>query len=143
LALTLYLDTSVLAGFFVETDAFAGRANSLFAGMSDVPIVSDFVAAEFASVIARLTRTGRITADEARETFALFDNWRAQSADDADAEPTDIQTATAIIRRLNLNLRAPDAINLAIAMRLNASIATFDHGLIANAHALGVAVAAA
>jgi uncharacterized protein len=141
--LTLYLDTSVLAALFVETDAFGDRAKSLFAGMGDVPIVSDFVAAEFASVIARLTRTGRITADEARETFALFDNWRARSADDADAEPEDIRNATAIVRRLNLNLRAPDAINLAIAMRLHASIATFDRGLIANAHALGIAVAVA
>jgi hypothetical protein len=48
LALTLYLDTSVLPGF-VETDAFADRAKSLFGGMGDVPIVSDFVATEFAS----------------------------------------------------------------------------------------------
>jgi len=55
----------------------------------------------------------------------------------------DIQAATAIIRRLNLNLRAPDAINLAIAMRLHASNATFDRGLVANAHALGIAIAAA
>jgi uncharacterized protein len=55
----------------------------------------------------------------------------------------DIQAATAIIRRMNLNLRAPDAINLAIAMRLNASIATFDRGLFANAQAFGIAVAVA
>jgi len=110
--------------------------------MGDVPIVSDFVAAEFASVIARLTRTGRITGDEARATFALFDNWRTQSAEDADAEPADIQTATAIIRRLDLNIRAPDAINLAIARRLGASIATFDQGMVQNAATLGIAVAA-
>ncbi len=72
--MTVYLDTSLLVGFFIATDAFAGRANSFFTASVEVPVVSDFVADEFASVIARLNRTATITAEQARETFALFDN---------------------------------------------------------------------
>jgi predicted nucleic acid-binding protein len=139
--LTVYLDTSVLAGFFIRADTFASRAKSFFAGIDEVPLVSDFVAAEFSSVIARLVRKRQFTAKEARETFALFDNWRTQSADDTDAVPDDIRLADTIIRRLDLNIRAPDAINLAIAMRLDAAVATFDSRMAENARTLGVAVA--
>jgi predicted nucleic acid-binding protein len=141
--LTVYLDTSVLAAFFIGTDTLAGRAKSFFAGIEEVPMISDFVAAEFASVVARLTRMRHMTEDEARETFALFDNWRARSAHDADAAPDDIRLAATIIRRLDLNIRAPDAINLAIAMRLDAIIATFDRGMAHNAGVLGIGVAPA
>ncbi len=53
----------------------------------------------------------------------------------------DIQAATATIRRLDLNIRAPDAINLAIAHRIGASIATFDRRMMENARVLGIATA--
>jgi predicted nucleic acid-binding protein len=137
------LDSSVLAGFFIQTDAFASRAKAFFERIGEVPVVSDFAAAEFASVVARLMRMGRITGDEARATFALFDTWRARSADDAETTTIDIRVATTFIRRLDLNIRAPDAINLAIALRLGASIATFDRGMAQNAGTLGIPVAAA
>ena len=138
----IYLDTSFLAGLFVEIDAFAARARAFFTEIDDDFIVSDFAAAEFASVIARLTRTGRLTTDEAREIFDTFDSWCGRSAEAENVENIDIQTATAIVRRLDLNIRAPDAINLAIARRLGASVATFDRGMAANAQTLGIAVAA-
>jgi predicted nucleic acid-binding protein len=140
--LTAYLDTSVLAGFFVEADAFASRARAFFSNAGEVPVVSDFDVAEFASVVARLARMGRITQTEARETFALFDSWRALSGEDASTTSSDIQSAATIIRRLDLNLRAPDAINLAIALRLGASLVTFDRRMAENSSAFGIAVEA-
>jgi uncharacterized protein len=140
--LTVYLDTSVLTGFFIETDAFSGRAKAFFSGMAELPIVSDFVAAEFASVVARMARMHHFTRDEARETFVLFDDWRDRSAQEIELTPADVSTAATVIRRLDLNLRAPDAINLAIAIRLGASIATFDRRMAENARTLGLAVAA-
>jgi predicted nucleic acid-binding protein len=118
-------------------------ARAFFAGIAEIPAVSGFVAADFASVIARLTGMGRLTEDEARTTFALFDNWRSRLADDVDTTSDDIRVATAIIRRLDLNIRAPDAFNLAVAMRLSASIAAFDRRMADNAQALGIPVAAA
>jgi uncharacterized protein len=141
--LSVYLDTSILAGLFIETDIFAGRAAAFFADNNEVVIVSDFAATEFASVVARVTRMNRLKEQEARAIFLSFDNWRGQFAEQEDTMPSDIQAPTLTLRRLQLNLRAPDAINLAIALRIDASLATFDTRMIDNACALGISVAAA
>jgi predicted nucleic acid-binding protein len=140
---SVYLDTSVLASLFIDTDVFASRAKTFFLQADDVLIVSDFAAAEFASVLARLTRMNQIQESRTRAIFDAFDIWRARFADEEEAVPSDLLAATTIIRRLDLNLRAPDAINLAIALRLAASVATFDRRMAHNAQALGITVAAA
>lgn len=135
-----YLDTSFLVGLFVDNDAFAAGAKHVYVEADDPLIVSDFAAAEFASVVARLVRMTIVPMDEARATFNRFDAWRARATKTEDVTGPDILAATTIIRRLDLNLRAPDAINLAIALRLEASLATFDRRLAENARALGIAV---
>jgi predicted nucleic acid-binding protein len=137
-----YLDTSFLGGLFIEAYVFATRASAFFAEANKTLAVSDFAAAEFASIIARLTRMTKIKDVEARAIFAGFDAWRSRFADEEDVVSFDIQAAASIIRRLDLNLRAPDAINLAIARRLGASLVTFDRRMADNARALGIAVAA-
>jgi predicted nucleic acid-binding protein len=138
--LTVYLDTSVLVGLFVAHDGFAARAQALAETPGFAPIVSDFVSTEFASVIARLTRMSSLHPDGAREIFAEFDAWAAARADLAEVAAIDVQTAEGFIRRLDLSIRAPDAINLAIASRLGAPIATFDQGMAACATTLGIAL---
>jgi predicted nucleic acid-binding protein len=60
-----------------------------------------------------------------------------------DAVFADIQASATIIRQLDINLRAPDAINLAIARHAGASLVTFDLRMAENAVAMGVPVAAA
>lgn len=125
--MSVYRDTSVLVGLFVAHDSFATRAQALADSPGFVPIVSDFVSTEFASVSARLTRMNSLNQDQAREIFAEFDAWASQSAE-------------AYIRRLDLNIRAPDAIDLAIASRLGAPVATFDRGMAVNAKALGISL---
>jgi uncharacterized protein len=140
--LSIYFDTSVLGGLFIEADVFADRAAKFFAETTETVIVSDFAAAEFASVVARVTRMNRVTETQARAIFGNFDNWRARFADEGDVVSSDIEAATMILRHLNLNIRAPDAISLAIALRLGATVATFDRGMAQNAAALGILVAA-
>src|SRR5580658_368116 len=133
ITVTVYLDTSLLVGLFVEGDAHSRRARSFTAGDDEVMVVSDFAAAEFSSVIARLTRTSMIQQAAAREVFVSFDDWRARFTVHKEMDAGDLRAAIAMIRRLDLNLRAPDAINLAVARRLGASIATFDQGMARNA----------
>jgi uncharacterized protein len=140
--LSIYLDASVISGLFIEQDALADRARAIVFDDDEVLVVSDFTAAEFASVVAHLLRMNQLTVEDAREAFETFDTWRDQLTDSEPIDPADIRVAAAIIRRLDLNVRAPDAINLAIAQRLRASIATFDRRLADNAHALGVAITA-
>ncbi len=57
-------------------------------------------------------------------------------------QPSDLDDAQTMLRRLDLVLRAPDAINLAIAQRLGAELATFDIRMAECARALGIAVVA-
>lgn len=140
--MSLYLDTSFIGGLFIEADVFAARARAFFAATDETLVVSDFAAAEFASVVARVTRMNKIKDIEACTIFNGFDAWRARFVDEEAVVSLDIRAATAIIRSLDLNIHAPDAINLAIARRLGASLVTFDRRMADNAHALGIAVAA-
>jgi predicted nucleic acid-binding protein len=138
-----YFDTSFLVGLFVDSDAFARTAKRLYIDADDPFVVSDFVAAEFASVIARLVRMGLVPENEARAIFNRFDAWRARAAKAENVASEDVRVAAETIRRLDLNIRAPDAINLAIARRLGAGIATFDSRMAENARTLGLAISAA
>jgi uncharacterized protein len=80
-------------------------------------IVSDFAAAEFASAMARRVRTGGITPDEARLAFSTFDAWAARATRREQTKAADVSAAEAFLRRLDLNLRTPDALNIAIALK--------------------------
>jgi predicted nucleic acid-binding protein len=104
--------------------------------------VSDFAAAEFASAIARQVRVQILAPDEARSAFSAFDTWIARKVDLVHTAGVDIGTATAFMRRLDLALRTPDAINIAIALRIDAELLTFDNQMEANARKLGTRIAA-
>ena len=112
-------------------------------GNPDSLIVSDFAAAEFASVVSRLTRMRRLTTDDATAIFSDFDAWKARTAELVTTTTADIASAASVLRRLDLNLRTPDAINIAMADRLGATLATFDERMASAARALGVRVAPA
>lgn len=141
--MAILLDTSLPGGLFVEADAFAARAAAFFTETNETLIVTDFIAAGFASVIARLTRTGDLREAEAQAIFDGFDTWLARHALEEDVIRLDIRRAAAMIRRLDLTLRAPDAIHLTTARGLGASVATFDNRRRDNALALGLALASA
>lgn len=136
--MSVYLDASVLVPLFVN-DTFSDRAESLLQAASANFVVSDFLRAEFASVIARMVRVGQVTSDEAPRAFTRLDTW-AGAQDLAETTTQDIRLSEIWLRRLDLNLRAPDAVHIAIASRLGASLATFDVRMAGAAQALGVAV---
>jgi predicted nucleic acid-binding protein len=84
-----------------------------------------------------------LEAEAARRAFAAFDAWIARAAERTLATSADITAAAAFLRRLDLPLRTPDALNIAIAQRVAAELLTFDQKLAASARALGTAVVAA
>jgi uncharacterized protein len=136
--LKLYLDTSVLVSLFVE-DAFSRRADEIARQSTDIALVSNFAAAEFASAVARLARTRTKTMQEAQRIYAEFDMW-SPSAEAVGIDASDIRSATVYLRQLNTPLRAPDAIHIAAAQRLGAELATFDKRMAEGAAALGLSV---
>ena len=137
--MSLYLDASLLVALFV-TDPLNTRAEAFLEGHLAVVVVSDFGAAEFSSAIARRVRARELTDSEARLAFDRFDLWRVRAASREDIIGSDIEAADRILRRLDLPLRAPDAIHLAAAQRLAATIATFDRQMADSGRVLGIPV---
>jgi uncharacterized protein len=86
-------------------------------------------------------RTTDITPDIARIVFSTFDAWTSRVTERAEISPADVAAAEAFLRRLDLNLRTPDAVNIAIAQRIGATLVSFDEKMIASARALGTSVA--
>jgi predicted nucleic acid-binding protein len=140
--MSVYLDASILVALFTD-DALNERAESFFDALSSSAIVSDFAAAEFASAVSRLVRTREMTRDVALKLFADFDVWLAHAVQRVEISSADVTAATTMLRRLDLTLRAPDAIHLAIAQRAGAELATFDARQAAAARAIGLTVAPA
>lgn len=138
--MSLYLDASVLVALFV-IDPTSARAEIFLAGYPEILVISDFGAAEFSSAVARRVRMRALTRDDGRLAFANFDAWLARSADRQRTTTTDIEAAERILRRLEVNLRTPDALHIVIAARVNATLVTFDQRMAASARALGMAVA--
>ena len=137
--LTIYLDNSVVVPLLLP-DIFAGRAEAFLLSAPTGLIVSDFVSAEFSSVVGIRLRTGKLKLKDARTALANFDLWRGQRTLTAETTTRDIRAAESMLRRLDLTLRAPDAINLAVAQRLAADLATFDAKMAACASKLGITV---
>jgi uncharacterized protein len=136
---SLYLDASVLVTLFV-IDPSSARAEAFLSAHPEIVFVSDFGVAEFSSAVGRRVRTRDLTREDGQLAFSHLDTWVARSAY-REITTADIDAANRILRRLDVNLRTPDAIHIAIAQRLDATLITFDRSMAASARALGIAVA--
>lgn len=85
---------------------------------------------------------GQLTRREVKTAFADFDRWRLQETELVHLTSADVLDADRYLRRLDLTLRTPDALNIAIARRLGAILATLDRKMAASAQSLGLQVAA-
>lgn len=138
----VYLDESVTVALLV-IDPHTARAEAFLRTHDPELVVSDFAATESAAVIAKRVRTRLLTVQEAHEAFAAFDAWASLATQRVATTEGDLRVAETLVRRLDLALRAPDALNLAIAIRAAAAIATFDLRMAASARTIGAAVAPA
>jgi hypothetical protein len=133
----------MIVALLVRDDDFNSRAEAFVRRHRPVPIVSDFASVEFASAVARRVRMKDLTAAEARKAFQNFDDWKTGPVNAVQISSTDLTAAETSLRRLDLALRAADAIHIAIAGRLGAELATFDDKMAGSARALGVKLAQA
>jgi predicted nucleic acid-binding protein len=138
---SVYFDTNVLVALFSD-DALSGRADRIVGALGATVIVSDFAAAEFSAVIAIRTRSRDLSSSEAHTAFSNFDAWCARDTQRLEIESKDVQTATMFIRRLDLAIRTPDAVHMALALRAQAELLTFDKTMAAAARVLGLRVLA-
>lgn len=134
-----YLDASVLIPTIVR-EAGSAAVDRLLRTYSGALVVSDFAAAEVASALSRLVRTGHIARDSAIERLADFDVWRSGMTSPCDMQASDARLAATYVRRFDLMLRAPDALHAAICRRLDLTLITLDRRLATAALALGLDV---
>jgi predicted nucleic acid-binding protein len=102
-------------------------------------LVSEFTAAEFASAVSRLYRMNAFSLAQARTILGDFDMWRARESEQVDIIGPDVHLAATYVRRFELKLRSPDALQLAIASRLAAPLVTLDRALAKAGEELGIA----
>jgi predicted nucleic acid-binding protein len=136
-AVSVYLDASALVALFV-VDAHNERANKVLRGLRRELIVSNLSAAEFSSVVGRRVRTRDLSTDEARAAFANVDTWCARHSRVVEIDHADFSGAIALMRRLDLPLRTPDALHISIAQRIGCALVTFDKALAEVARALDI-----
>jgi uncharacterized protein len=137
--LSAYLDTSVLLPTLIAGPATEAVYDCLGAYEPEL-LISDFAAAEVSSALSRLIRMSMLTDADASARLADFDAWRAAMSMPVDIGPSDARLAYIYVRRFDLGLRAPDALHLAIARRLDATLITLDRRLAIAAREMGIAV---
>ena len=137
--MSVYLDASVLLPTLIVEAATEGVYDRL-TGIDQELLISDFSAAEVASGLSRLVRMRLLTGPDAFMRLADFDAWRAAMSVPVDIQATDARLAYIYVRRFDLALRVPDALHLAIARRLDATLITLDRRLATAARELGVTV---
>lgn len=133
-----YLDASVILPILVK-EAASVAVDALMAEVQEEVWVSDFAAAEVASALSRLVRTGRLVASDGLACLDDFDLWRSAMTKPAEVHGADVRVAGSYVRRFDLALRAPDALHLAVSRRLDATLITLDRRLAAAAQELGIA----
>jgi predicted nucleic acid-binding protein len=137
--LSTYPDASVLLPTLIAEPTTEAVYDCLGADGREL-LISDFAAAEVASALSRLVRMALLTDADASARLADFDAWRAAMSSPVDTAVSDTRLAYIFVRRFDLGLRAPDALHLAIARRLDATLVTLDRRLATAARELGVAV---
>lgn len=125
--MSFYLDTSFLISVLADEPTSDASRNWLLATEAPM-IVSDVAALEFSASVSRFVRTGRLALDDATTILARFDETRAASTRHAH-ESSDYSLADEMIRDFATRLSAPDALHLASAINLGATLVTFDQRL--------------
>ena len=128
--MSLYLDASVLVTLFV-VDPSSARAVAFLSTHPEIVVVSDFGVAEFSSAVGRRVRMRDLAREDGQLAFSNFDIWVARSVYREEITTADIDAANRIFRRLDVNLRTPDAIHIAISRRLAVTLVTFDQSMAA------------
>ena len=137
--MSAYLDASVLMPTLVQEPGTA-VIKAYLVGTRQELLISDFAAAEVASGLSRLARMNVLDAADASARLGDFEIWRAATSSSVDIHAADVRLAYAFVRRFDLMLRAPDALHLAIARRLDVTLITLDRRLVKAAGELGITV---
>ncbi|RBY79864.1 VapC toxin family PIN domain ribonuclease [Geodermatophilus sp. TF02-6] len=117
----LYLDTSLLVAL-IMTEERTARAHDWLAGVDDDLVTSERARVEVASALSTEQRQAVLDAagrTEAEYTFAVIAD---QGLDVLPVETSDFRRAADYVRPPERNLRGADALHIAVAGRLGATV---------------------
>ena len=136
----MYCDTSTLVAS-ISAESFSVVARDwIDQRPRDSLTYSDWTETEVASALARKQRSRRVDAAGRARSLAI---WRelSRAMVRVAVEPADFDRAATLVDSGTRGLRASDALHLAVVLRLDLNLATFDRDLAAAAQAEGVALA--
>ncbi len=136
--MTLYLDTSVfVAALTKETETI--RIQAWLAEQAPGTLaISEWVTTEFSSALSIELRTRQLQVKHRAEALAMFARLRAESLAVLPISGEQFRTAAHFADQHTLNLRAGDALHLAICSAHGATLCTLDRRLSEAGAALGV-----
>lgn len=136
-----YFDTSALVSLH-QSDRHSVALSAYLRRTRPAVAISRFAAAEFASAVSIRLRTGNLRPEQATALLHAFDDWRPSVASVIEVTANDLITCEAFVRRFDLQLKAPDALHLALCAREGLPLLTFDLSQARAAEALRVPVVA-
>lgn len=137
--MVIYPDASALVALF-KTEIHSPQATAILDRSLHAIQLSDFTIAEVSAALAANFREHHLGSDAANDRFILVDKLLAGFGAAITVNSYDMAETIGLVR-LDLRLRAPDALHLAICRRIGATLLTFDKDQSAAAVALGIPLA--
>ncbi len=136
--MTIYVDASVV--FSIVTIAVHSQRARRWIDTHPKMAATLWSIAEVTSAFAIKVRSGELTVNDRQSAELKLDEWLRRLGEPIDVLASDYAACRRLINTLDLPLRAPDALHLAVAQRSCSALATFDKGLADAAQAIGVPV---
>jgi uncharacterized protein len=136
--LSVYIDASVLVSFAVGEGHAADVRHWLNSRSQKEAVISPWCDTEVCSALGRKLRMHELSVDREAQVRLM---WRTTMQGLLTVVPThtvDFHHAADLCARPDLKLRAPDALHLAVARRLDLPLATFDTVMAEAAAALAI-----
>jgi hypothetical protein len=133
-----YLDSSVLVSLF-SNEAYTPVVRAWHAGLDPEEVfLSVWNIPEFYSAMSFKRRTDQMSAEQRAAAEQLFEAYRKNYPNTLDVSIENFHRAALIAGREDINIRAADALHLAIAETNEATICTLDRKMHEAAKALGL-----
>jgi predicted nucleic acid-binding protein len=134
----LYIDTSVLVSALTNEADTSLSQTWLAKQQTSELTISDWTVTEFASALSIKLRSGSVRAQDRAAALSTFTRLSAESFRVLQVTREEFRAAARLADQSQLNLRAGDALHLAICANQGASLCTLDRRLGKAASQVGV-----